>query len=681
MANKHETLTSLFDDIADQIRLKDGTSADIVADTFPDRIAALAGDPSGDATATAGEILKDKTAYVKGQKVVGTMANQGTKNKTLTSQGESYTIPAGYHNGSGKVTANLTASTLDNTMISGESVEEATGDYGYKVTVAVPAGYHNSQSVTKTFSSLFPAPDTPGTADKMLAGYKLYDGDGKLITGTMANNGSTGTTITTQGGTYSIPAGYTSGGTVTAQIGNGVITSGSGTASATTTVAPGDVTITKTVDGNASSGTATTTKPSSGYYVAAKATAAANTTGATSTISGTVAAPSVGTAGYVSSSAGTKNTNTVSGTATAKTSAKDSSVTYIPITSGAVSAVDSSISGGSFTPTLTYDSTNDNFKFGGSKAATGTAYAKITTDGYITSDSNTSKSLSATVSATGTVAKVGTGATISGTTTKAPTLARTAKPSGDTWVDAASGAATTTKPTSGPYVQIDAAANTGTLTATPKVTSAGYGNTSNYGATAATATVGAAKATTAYVPITTTSGSKSGGTVSWGTGWITSGSQTVSRSDLGITDKAAATYNTSTSDQTIAAGNYLTGAQTIKAVTTSNISAANIKAGVVVKVGDANSAGRIANVTGTFTNDATATASDITSGKTAYVNGSKITGTKSAIGQAIAVFRDEKYTLAYTTGNGSCAASGSNYKLTSAGSVSGTTLVLTDANL
>lgn len=66
------------------------------------------------------------------------------------------------------------------------------------------------------------------------------------------------------------------------------------------------------------------------------------------------------------------------------------------------------------------------------------------------------------------------------------------------------------------------------------------------------------------------------------------------------TAKAAATYNTSTSDQSIAAGQYLTGAQTIKAVTTSNISAGNIKVGVNVKVGDANSAGRIKNITGTF---------------------------------------------------------------------------------
>lgn len=42
----------------------------------------------------------------------------------------------------------------------------------------------------------------------------------------MPDNGATGTTITTQGGTYSIPAGYTSGGTVTASLPVSTITNG-----------------------------------------------------------------------------------------------------------------------------------------------------------------------------------------------------------------------------------------------------------------------------------------------------------------------------------------------------------------------------------------------------------------------------------------------------------------------
>lgn len=93
-----------------------------------------------------------------------------------------------------------------------------------------------------------------------------------------------------------------------------------------------------------------------------------------------------------------------------------------------------------------------------------------------------------------------------------------------------------------------------------------------------------------------------------------------------IPSKAAATLNVSSSDQTIAAGQYLSGAQTIRGVTTTNLSAANIKSGVTVKVGDAGSAGRVASVAGTFTSDGTATAAQVRNGYIAYSQGTKITG-------------------------------------------------------
>lgn len=101
-----------------------------------------------------------------------------------------------------------------------------------------------------------------------------------------------------------------------------------------------------------------------------------------------------------------------------------------------------------------------------------------------------------------------------------------------------------------------------------------------------------------------------------------------------ICDKEAEVFNASASDRTITFGYRLTGTQTIKAVTTNNISAGNIKSGVMVKVGDANDDDRIAGVTGTFTSSSTvssgqtaATAGQIISGYSAWVNGAEVLGT------------------------------------------------------
>lgn len=98
-----------------------------------------------------------------------------------------------------------------------------------------------------------------------------------------------------------------------------------------------------------------------------------------------------------------------------------------------------------------------------------------------------------------------------------------------------------------------------------------------------------------------------------------------------ITSKTAATYYPSSSDQTISSGQYLGGAQTIKAVTTTNVSAANIKYGVTVEVGDSADSDRVASVTGTFTTTPTGknaiTAATVRSGYSGFVNGAQVDGT------------------------------------------------------
>lgn len=102
--------------------------------------------------------------------------------------------------------------------------------------------------------------------------------------------------------------------------------------------------------------------------------------------------------------------------------------------------------------------------------------------------------------------------------------------------------------------------------------------------------------------------SVSAGYVSAGTAGNSSVSLTAS-----VTTKAAATITPGTTNKTIASGTYLTGTQTISG--DADLIAANIKKGV-----------QIFGVTGSYTSDATAAASDIVSGETAYVNGNKLTG-------------------------------------------------------
>lgn len=58
---------------------------------------------SRDATATVAEVLSGKTAYARSSKLTGTMTNNGAVTGIITERDEEYTIPNGYHDGSGKV--------------------------------------------------------------------------------------------------------------------------------------------------------------------------------------------------------------------------------------------------------------------------------------------------------------------------------------------------------------------------------------------------------------------------------------------------------------------------------------------------------------------------------------------------------------------------------------------------
>lgn len=97
-------------------------------------------------------------------------------------------------------------------------------------------------------------------------------------------------------------------------------------------------------------------------------------------------------------------------------------------------------------------------------------------------------------------------------------------------------------------------------------------------------------------------------------GYISSGTAGNSSVSLtaSVTTKGATTYHPSTSDQTISSSTYLTGAQTIKGVTISGLSADNIVSGVTVKIGDSTDDDCVASVTGTASSGGYFTVTDTT---------------------------------------------------------------------
>lgn len=84
-----------------------------------------------DATALASEILADKTAYARGQKVTGTMTNRGGVTGTITTKAQEYTIQSGYHDGSGKVSIDSTeqAKIIASNIKNGVEILGVTGSY------------------------------------------------------------------------------------------------------------------------------------------------------------------------------------------------------------------------------------------------------------------------------------------------------------------------------------------------------------------------------------------------------------------------------------------------------------------------------------------------------------------------------------------------------------------------
>ena len=154
-------------------------------------------------TAAAADVLTGKVIVAAdGSTVAGAMINNGAVTKTLTAAAPTYTVPAGYHSGKGTVTITPQSKTATPTK-SPQSINPDSGKVLSGVTVeAIPETYQDVTGVTA------------GAAD-VLEGKVIVNASGESVEGSLNNNGAINATIDGLTVTsYSVPAGYTAGGTV-----------------------------------------------------------------------------------------------------------------------------------------------------------------------------------------------------------------------------------------------------------------------------------------------------------------------------------------------------------------------------------------------------------------------------------------------------------------------------------
>lgn len=111
---------------------------------------------STDATVAVAEILDGKTAYARGAKLVGTMPNKGAVNGTITTKEEQFTIPTGFHDGSGKVGIDTT----EKSKIIAANIKEGVTILGVTGTLAPASGVKaQSKTITPGIDEISVLPD------------------------------------------------------------------------------------------------------------------------------------------------------------------------------------------------------------------------------------------------------------------------------------------------------------------------------------------------------------------------------------------------------------------------------------------------------------------------------------------------------------------------------------------
>ena len=139
------------DKLAAGIKAHDKSGAPIVGTSTKDA-------DTSDATAVAAEILKDKTAYVAGSKLTGTMPNNGAKHLKIADKNTPVSIPMGFHDGSGDATLDATEAAK---LIPG-NISQGITLFGVEGNMSGTEGAKpQAKTVTPTFASQEITPDSP----------------------------------------------------------------------------------------------------------------------------------------------------------------------------------------------------------------------------------------------------------------------------------------------------------------------------------------------------------------------------------------------------------------------------------------------------------------------------------------------------------------------------------------